>query len=168
MRRKRALGGGGRCAISSARAIGLGRHVMADFGLYLALFALATLFGGMVAFSALFAPLVFTQLPMEMAATFIRATFPRYYVFILIAAVAATGGLALAGLAPTFTLIAAVIALAAVHARWVLMPKINALRDAELAGDAAAGRGFKLRHRISVIVNLVQLVLAGYLLAQLI
>ncbi|MEM6491093.1 MAG: DUF4149 domain-containing protein [Pseudomonadota bacterium] len=141
---------------------------MTDIGLYLALYALAILFGGMVAFSALFAPLVFTQLPMETAAKFIRATFPRYYLFILATSVAATVGLTVAGVPPHLAIVAAAIALATVHARWVLMPKINALRDAELAGDAAAGAGFKLRHRISVLVNVVQLLLAGYLLAHLV
>ena len=37
------------------------------------------------------------------------------------------------------------------------MPRINALRDAELAGDAAAGTRFARLHRASVSVNMVQL-----------
>ena len=39
------------------------------------------------------------------------------------------------------------------------MPRINQLRDAELAGDAAAGARFAKLHRVSVIINMV-LVLA--------
>jgi hypothetical protein len=38
-----------------------------------------------------------------------------------------------------------------------LVPQINQLRDAELAGDAAAGARFTTLHRVSVIINMVQL-----------
>lgn len=118
---------------------------------------------------ALFAPLVFTQLPMETAARFIRATFPRHHLFILILATLGVVGLALAGRAPHLAPIAAAIALAAAHARWILTLKINALRDAELAGDAAARRprlqapapDQRVRQRRPAL-------LAGYLLAWLV
>jgi hypothetical protein len=45
--------------------------------------ALGGLFGGILAFSALFAPLVFTKLPMEHAGPFIRAVFPWYYLYVI-------------------------------------------------------------------------------------
>jgi hypothetical protein len=38
-----------------------------------------------------------------------------------------------------------------------LVPQINQLRDAELAGDAAAGARFTTLHRVSVIINMFQL-----------
>ena len=53
-----------------------------------------------------------------------------------------------------------VLALVAAVTAWLLwgsMPRINALRDAELAGDAAAGTRFARLHRASVSVNMVQL-----------
>jgi hypothetical protein len=40
---------------------------------------------------------------------------------------------------------------------FLLVPKINALRDRQLAGDEAAGRAFDRAHRLSVGVNFVQL-----------
>ena len=39
----------------------------------------AALFGGMTFFRALFAPLVFINLPRETAAEFMRALFPKYF-----------------------------------------------------------------------------------------
>ena len=37
------------------------------------------------------------------------------------------------------------------------MPRINQVRDAELAGDTAAGARFATLHRVSVIINMIQL-----------
>jgi len=45
---------------------------------------------------------------------------------------------------------------------WVrqwLLPRINAARDAQLAGDTEAGRRFDRDHKLSVGINLLQLVL---------
>ena len=59
-------------------------------------------------------------------------------------------------LAPTVGITALVV----VSTLWVkqsLLPKINAARDAELAGDASAGASFNSMHRLSVIINMVQL-----------
>ena len=49
-------------------------------------------------------------------------------------------------------------------AGFVLMPRINALRDRQLAGDAAAKAQFDLLHRSSVIINFVQIAAAAWLL----
>jgi hypothetical protein len=38
-----------------------------------------------------------------------------------------------------------------------LVPRINQLRDEELAGDETAGAQFAKLHRLSVIINMVQL-----------
>ena len=57
-------------------------------------------------------------------------------------------------------LAAAVCLLIAASTLWIrqqLVPHINQLRDAELAGDAAAGARFATLHRASVIINMVQL-----------
>ena len=45
---------------------------------------------------------------------------------------------------------------------WVrqwLLPRINAARDAQLAGDAEAGRRFDRDHTLSVGINVLQIVL---------
>ena len=123
--------------------------------------ALGGLFGGILAFSALFAPLVFIKLPMEQAGPFIRAVFPWYYLYVIVFGFlsAIFAGLAGGGfwvLAPT-----ALVALASVYTRQVLMLQINDLRDRELAGDKAAGSQFNSKHRLSVIINSVQLLIAG-------
>jgi hypothetical protein len=39
------------------------------------------------------------------------------------------------------------------------MQQINKLRDAELAGEAQAGKKFNSAHRFSVVVNALQLLL---------
>lgn len=134
----------------------------------LALYAAAGLFGGIVFLSGVIAPTAFQALPGDMAARFVRAVFPRYYVFILLMSATMGAGL-LGGVAPIHVaVIAFAIAASAAWLRWGLTPAINALRDRELAGDEAAGRGFAVRHRISVIVNVIQLILAAYCLAWLI
>ena len=46
-----------------------------------------------------------------------------------------------------------------VFARQYLMPPINTARDAEMAGDATAGRRFQRLHLVSVIINGAQFVL---------
>jgi hypothetical protein len=39
------------------------------------------------------------------------------------------------------------------------LPRINTARDAQLAGDVEAGRRFDRDHKLSVGINMVQLVL---------
>jgi hypothetical protein len=55
------------------------------------------------------------------------------------------------------------IAGSALGVRALLVPKINAWRDADLAGEAGAKAKFDLGHRISVLINFVQLGLAAAL-----
>ena len=57
------------------------------------LFATALLFGSMVFFSAVMAPLVFTKLDAETAGRFIRQVFPWYYLTVI--TLAAVAGLSL-------------------------------------------------------------------------
>jgi len=126
---------------------------------------LAALLGGMLLFSALLAPLVFTQLPAEVAGRFIRAVFPWYYLWVAGFAALAAAGLAVDGRGAQAIGLAVAVALSAAWTRWRLMPSINALRDRQLAGDAAAGQAFERRHRLSVAINALQLLAAGWLVA---
>ena len=128
----------------------------------MALFATTLLFGGMAFFAALVAPIVFRALPADLAGRFLRALFPRYYVWVL-----ATAGAAAVALFPLSKVDAGLMAAIAGLAFWlrqVLMPRINALSDAAKAGDAEAGRAFDRAHRLSVVANLVQMVAAAVVL----
>lgn len=129
----------------------------------IALFAAALLTGGMVFFAALVAPLVFRVLPAEAGGQFIRALFPRYYLWV--AGCAAATAVALFPLSKPDAGIMAAVAGLAVWLRQALMPRINGLSDRARAGDAAAAKGFDRAHRLSVIANLLQMIAAAVVLA---
>lgn len=132
--------------------------IVAPAASILGLTALAALVGGMIFFVAIMAPTIFTVLDGEQAARLIRRVFPRYYLYLLICA-----GLSAIGFLfvdrPS-AVILAVIAAASVWLRQGLMPAINRRRDAQLAGDLSAKRQFDQLHRLSVMVNMAQLLVA--------
>ena len=130
-----------------------------------ALFAIALCLGGMVFFAACVAPLVFSRLPAEHAGRFIRGLFPVYYLYVL--GLSAAASVALLPLSTVAAGLAGAVALSALWLRQVLMKTINRLSDAAQAGDAQAGRRFDRMHRLSVIMNVLQMaalaaVLAGF------
>lgn len=127
-----------------------------------ALFATALLFGGMVFFAVVVAPQVFRALEPTAAGTFLRRLFPVYYVWG--AGLAGAGALAFLPILWEASLILAVVCLGFVFAREALMPRINAWRDRELAGDASAHRPFARLHGLSVALNLAQMVLVAVVL----
>lgn len=129
---------------------------------FAALLLISTLFGGMMLYSFGFAPLVFSALPAEDAGRFIRAAFPWYYLFVI-----ATAGLGGAILLPSNArsgALALAISAVAIYARQGLMPRINDARDQRLRGNADAKRRFGRLHGVSVALNFVQLIAAGYVL----
>ncbi len=117
----------------------------------LGLFALALLFGGMVFFAAIVAPLIFAKLPSDHAGHFVRALFPRYYLYVF--AAAALASLTLRGWP---SLVTALVALTTAWLRQWLMPRINQLSDAALAGDDTAKPRFARAHQLSVLINAIQ------------
>jgi len=129
---------------------------------FAALLLVSALFGGMMLYSFGFAPMVFSALPAEEAGRFIRAAFPWYYLFVI--ATAGLGGAVLLLLNSQSGALAFAIAVTAIYARQVLMPQINAARDEQLQGNSEAKRRFGRLHGISVALNLVQLIAAGYVL----
>ena len=129
---------------------------------FAALLLVSTLFGGMMLYSFGFAPIVFSALPAEDAGRFIRTAFPWYYLFVI--ATAGLGGAILLGSNPRSGALALAIAVIGVFARQVLMPWINTARDMQLQGIGEAKRRFSLLHGISVALNFVQLIAAGYVL----
>lgn len=120
-------------------------------GNFLAVMALAALLGGMLFFGAVMTPLVFSQLPPETAGPFIRAAFPRYYMFMIIASAVAALGLLIRG-NPWYALVAVLITGVTLWLWLEWMPHLNALRD---ANDQA---GFARGHRLSVWVNAAEFI----------
>jgi len=129
---------------------------------FVSLLLVSTLFGGMVLYSFGFAPLVFSTLPAEQAGRFIRTAFPWYYLFVILTA--GCGGLILLLSNSRSGVLALAIAASAVYARQVLMHQINVARDARSGEDGIAKRRFDRLHGISVVINFVQLIAAGYVL----
>ena len=121
----------------------------------LALYVVAATLGAMVFFAAGVAPTVFQALPIEQAGLFLRKFFPRYYLALFLGS--GVAGFLWISSAPLAASICWLIALSTLWVRQRLVPHINQLRDAELAGDAAAGARFATLHRVSVIINMVQL-----------
>ena len=120
------------------------------------LVSVATLFGSMVFFSGVIAPLIFTKLDEATAGRFVRSIFPWYYLVIAGLSLLATASLL--AIHPLEAAIMAIIALSAVFARQFLMPRINDYRDRMVEGDKKAEKAFARLHRFSVWTNGVQLI----------
>jgi hypothetical protein len=113
----------------------------------------ALLLGGMVFYAVFMTPLVFAKLERPVAAQFLRDVFPIYYQVMAILAVLAALPIwyrmeasVLAGMAALFVLI-----------KLFLLPIINRARDARDDGDAAGAVRFSKLHRVSVLINLAQM-----------
>lgn len=121
---------------------------MADiFTLHVAATLLVALvLGGMVFFAAMFTPLIFAKLETETASGFIRQVFPVYYR--VMAALSIVAALPIWYRAEAWVM--AAVAALFIAAMVALMPAINRARDAR--------RRFALLHRLSVLINLAQLV----------
>ena len=119
------------------------------------------LLGAMLFFPSVVAPVVFTSLPEAQAGAFLRSMFPRYYaLMIALSLIAAL--LFLVGSNQSALLATLVCLFVGVSTLWVrqwLLPRINAARDVQLAGDTEAGRRFDRDHKLSVGINMLQLVL---------
>ena len=121
-----------------------------------ALYVIAGTLGAMLFFAIGVAPTVFQALPAEQAGLFLRKLFPRYYLSLIVGSTA--GGLLWLGTQPLASGVCLLIAVSTLWIRQWLVPRINALRDRELLGDVSAGEGFARLHRLSVAINMVQLV----------
>ena len=120
----------------------------------IALLSAALLLGGMTFFSFGFAPVLFAQMPMEQVRPLLRGTFPYYYLVVI-----AFSGVCAAAAVFVSTEAAAIFAfvcLSTLYARQVLMHQINA------ATDRDDKKAFGRLHGLSVVLQLVQIGLAGY------
>lgn len=129
---------------------------MHEFLFVTGLLSAAVLLGSMVFFSCIMAPLIFIKLDEAIAGPFVRSVFPWYYLVII--GLSAVGALGLITIQPLPAVILAVIGIAAVLARQVLMPRINDHRDKMVGGNAEAERAFQRLHRLSVWINGGQLI----------
>jgi hypothetical protein len=135
----------------------------------LAVLGLAAAFGGMLFFSGLMAPLIFTQLPADIAGGFIRRVFPWYYLVIGgVSLLALLCMLAVIGPIAWETIALLIVVAGFVYARQWLMPRINQARDAVTAGNQSAHHRFDRLHRASVAINGLQLLIVTILLIRLI
>ena len=124
----------------------------------LALLLTATLLGGMVFFSFGFAPVLFAQLPSERVRPLLRGTFPYYYLaVIVVAGIAAPVSFFVS---PWAGGLLALLCLSTIYARQLLMGQINAATD---RGDEGS---FKRLHGLSVVIQLIQIFVAGWALVM--
>lgn len=122
------------------------------------LVVVAGVFGGMAFFAFIYAPLVFIRLGREAGGRFIREVFPVYYVAMGGTSFAAAILLAFASAARGADALAmGCIGIVFLLARFALLPIINCNRDAARTGDLAAKKRFDALHRVSVVVNLLQM-----------
>ncbi len=127
-----------------------------------AIVLVAILFGSMVFFAGVMAPLTHRKLPPEVAGAFLREVFPVYY--LVMVTVALLGAAAAFKPNPIAGAALALVAMGFVYARLFLLPRINRLRDEpDSAGDGA----FRRLHHQSVVINLSQIVLALVILLAL-
>ena len=124
------------------------------------IFLLALIIGGMFFFAAIMTPLVFTELPPEISGPFIRKTFPVYSQ--AMAGMTLAAALSLWSYSESVYLISVVILF--LWAWLWLMPRINRYRDEQLKGNEKAEKTFNILHRLSVVVNLAQMGMIGFVL----
>ena len=135
---------------------------MSDFLNTIGLISVATVFGSMVFFSAVVAPITFVKLDKENAGQFIRSIFPWYYLLIGVFSLAAVVSLAFTNFHSTALM--GIVLLGAFISRQILMPNINKQRDRQLAGAADAANSFNRLHRSSVCINIFQMGITLYVL----
>ncbi|MFT4517148.1 MAG: hypothetical protein ACI93D_000720 [Gammaproteobacteria bacterium] len=123
--------------------------------LYLIVVLVSIWVGSIIFFSAIIAPTVFKVLDEKSAGLFLRAFFPKYYIFGLI-----IGGLSLVLIfllnIPVNTMLLAllIVMIALTVTSKLMIPVINAARD---MGEAGVSR-FKKLHTMSVMLNVLTLV----------
>lgn len=123
---------------------------------FIQLLIVAVILGGMVTFQILFAPLIFIKLPNEVARPFIRKFFPFYYLYfgLLTIALAVVSYFLLGQDYGAWLLVVfSITAIGFIVSRQVFMPLANK------ATDQGRQEDFTKYHRITVMINTVQLLI---------
>ena len=123
------------------------------------IYILLLLLGGMVFFPTVVAPAIFSSLDIKTSGVVLRRLFPNYYLFIIVLALIAGF---LGKLISVATAACIFIVVTTVLVRQILLPKINQWRDEELSGNLDSAKKFSLSHRLTVILNLLQMALIVY------
>ncbi|MGB5275939.1 MAG: DUF4149 domain-containing protein [Gammaproteobacteria bacterium] len=127
------------------------------FGSAVTIWLVGALIGSMLFFAFTVAPTVFRSLPADHAGLFLRAFFPRYYLWgLILALIAAAFAIPANAIVSTACFL---VALLFVYVRQTLMPQINRARDDELQGMPGAGKRFKTLHMWSVAINGFQMLI---------
>ena len=119
----------------------------------LTILSVASLFGGMLLFAGGFGTLAFKLLDKAKARSFIRGTFPYFYLYVL-ANSGAAAVLSLATNVSAFILIAIIFVTTIPNWR-ILMPAINN------AADAGNKKTWGILHGLSILITVIHIALAG-------
>jgi hypothetical protein len=122
----------------------------------IAILATAFVFGGMVFFAAVIAPLVFAKLPGPTASAFIRQVFPIYY--LVMAGASALAAVLATQIEQADAVVLATVSIGFLYGRLGLLPRLDQARGHVQAGDPSAQERFRRLHRGSTVLNAVQLV----------
>ena len=122
-------------------------------------YILLLLLGGMVFFPAVVAPAIFSSLDIKTSGVVLRRLFPNYYLFIIVLSFIAGF---LGKLVSVATAACIFIVVTTVLVRQILLPKLNQWRDEELGGNLNSAKKFSFSHRVTVILNLLQMALVVY------
>ena len=117
------------------------------------------LLGALVFFASIVSPTVFKSIPLEQGSKFLRALFPKLFLFG--SAISLISSLIAYNINFVVSILLITSASLFVINRNVLTPKINDYRDKELEGNKEAGKIFSKLHHISVglfITNLAILI----------
>ncbi len=133
---------------------------------------LAAAFGSMVFLSFVMTPLVFRHFGKEQGGPFMRKIFPRYYLVTGMCVLIATGLLVVQLIATGhwILLLSVILGAASVAMFWLLRQNIIPMIDSAHAkannGDAEGKKHFKWLHRASMAMNLIQIIIVGFMVGQ--
>ena len=155
-------------SLSTLRELYFTFDFMTSFLWFFYYLAIVLFIGKIVTFSFLVAPVVHSQLEKEDAAKVLRIFFPRYYKMGIASAILGlvSGILILRSIDIRIPhlqyaeIIWAFLLLTEVYSLKVLLPDLNATREARNLGDVEATARWEARHKLSVRLNVVNL-LAG-------
>ena len=121
----------------------------------LSIFFIPFLIGSLVFFSSIVAPNTFINLDEKSARKFIRTLFPKIYTYAAILSLLIS--IFLLKVEVFYSFIFFVIFLGYIYSKFFLMKKIND------ASDMKDDNKFKILHRFSVIIFILQLILMGFI-----
>lgn len=110
--------------------------------------------GIMLFFTVAVAPTIFTILPAEWAAKYVRAFFPKYYAVLGITTAIA----AVLSATPMYRFALVGCAFFFFFSQWCITPAVNRARD------TGRERTFKVLHTLSVVINVLQLAIFIWIL----